>query len=199
MDTPETSSEEFRDSQEEPSSYEQDIAGKLRPAGFWIRLCAILVDDAIFAPIIILSYLNNISIKSLPLLIALYIPGLIYKPFMESFCGATLGKMVCGIRVMDKNGKRLNLSAAYVRYVTFLFARVVAFATTAIAFTLPEYERVSSLSEMLEFPNSLESVTVVAGVILLCDCGVVAFTRSKCAVHDLIAGSYCVHKESRLK
>ena len=116
---------------------------------------------------------------------------------MEWLCGSTLVKMVCGIQVMDKHGNRLNLSAAYVRYLTFLFAKVVEVVTTAIAFMLPEYQRVSSFSEMLEFPTPLEPLQIVAAVIVLLDCGVVAFTRSKCAVHDLIAGSYCVYKQSR--
>ena len=83
-----------------------------RPAGFWIRVGAYFIDSVIFFPIIILSIWNTYSFKSIAVLILMNLPGLIYKPFMESFFGATLGKMACGIKVIDDNGKKLSLFAA---------------------------------------------------------------------------------------
>ncbi len=194
MDMPNTHNEGVEDLGEKSSSCPREIVSELRPAGFWIRICAYSVDNA---PLMFLSYLNDISIKSIALLIVLEMIPVIYKPFMESFCGATLGKMVCRIQVVDEDGKRLSLSAAYIRYLSFLSCNVVGVVVTAMMFLTPGYERVSSWGEMMEFPWPLEPLAVVASVILLLDCGVVAFTRSKCAVHDLIAGSYCVYKQAQ--
>ena len=58
-----------------------------RPAGFWIRVGASIIDWVIFFPIIILSIWNTYSLKNTVVLILISLPGLIYKPLMESFFG----------------------------------------------------------------------------------------------------------------
>src|SRR4030043_189847 len=93
----------------------ESMEGYSRPAGFWIRVGASIIDSLIFIPIVILSIWNTYSLKSTAVLVLISLPGLIYKPFMESFFGATLGKMSCKIKVINDNGKKLPLFDAYVR------------------------------------------------------------------------------------
>ncbi len=85
-----------------------------RPAGFWVRFGAAIIDYLIFIPILILAIWNGFTLKSTPLLILIHLPGLTYKPFMESYFGATLGKMSCGIKVIDDNCNKLSLFRAYI-------------------------------------------------------------------------------------
>ncbi|MCD6385696.1 RDD family protein, partial [Candidatus Sumerlaeota bacterium] len=84
---------------------------EFRPAGFWIRVVATLVDFIVFIPVVALSF-YAISSKSLFLTLLLILPGVLYKPLMEAFYGATLGKMACGLRVVDKSGANLSVPRA---------------------------------------------------------------------------------------
>jgi len=115
-----------------------------RPAGFWIRVGASIIDSLIFIPIGILSIWNTYSLKSTVVLILSSLPGLIYKPFMESFFGATLGKMSCKIKVIDDNGKKLSLFNAYIRFFPFLLSAGVTLAGQLILFSSPKFESIKS-------------------------------------------------------
>jgi uncharacterized RDD family membrane protein YckC len=97
-----------------------------RPAGFWIRFGAQVIDTLIFIPIIGLTFWNMFGLKSTFVLVLISLPGLVYKPFMESHFGATLGKMACRIKVIDDNGKKLSLACAYVRFLPFLVSAAIA-------------------------------------------------------------------------
>jgi hypothetical protein len=70
----------------------EPLEGYSRPAGFWIRIGAYIIDLLVFIPIFGLGFWNAFSLrsKSTIILILISAPGLIYKPFMESFFGATL-------------------------------------------------------------------------------------------------------------
>ena len=47
----------------------EPMEGYSRPAGFWIRVGAQIVDTLVFIPIIILSYWNLFSLKSTAVLV----------------------------------------------------------------------------------------------------------------------------------
>jgi hypothetical protein len=49
-----------------------------RPAGFWVRVGAAIIDYLIFIPILILAIWNGFTLKSTFLLILIHLPGLIY-------------------------------------------------------------------------------------------------------------------------
>jgi uncharacterized RDD family membrane protein YckC len=170
-----------------------------RPAGFWIRVGAHIIDSLIFFPIIILSIWNTYSFKSIAVLILMNLPGFIYKPFMESFFGATLGKMACGIKVIDDNGKKLSLFAAYVRFFPFLIAAGVALAGQVIVFSSPQFQSATSMMEIgqAQQANYLKYVGMIVNLLLIVECVFVAFTFRKRALHDMLAESYCVYKEPK--
>jgi uncharacterized RDD family membrane protein YckC len=111
-----------------------------RPAGFWVRVGAYIIDFLVFIPITILVVWNTYSLKNTVVLVLLAVPGLLYKPLMESFFGATLGKMACGLKVIDAKGKKLSLPYAYVRFFPFLLAAGVALAGEVIRFSMPEFQ-----------------------------------------------------------
>ncbi len=174
-----------------------EIVNYPQPAGFWIRVCAHIIDGVIFIPLVIFSFLNFFFIKNMILLIFLSVPGLIYKPFMESFYGATLGKMVCGIKVIDGNGLRLTLETAYLRFLPFLLSSLISIISSIILYSTPEFESVKTLEEIgqLQQIGPMDIVGYLASFFLMADCIVAAFTYRKQALHDMMAGSYCVYKE----
>ena len=175
----------------------EPIEGYSRPAGFWIRVGASIIDYLIFIPLGILSYWNTFSLKSTAVLILASLPGLIYKPFMESFFGATLGKMSCKIKVIGDGGNKLSLFNAYIRFFPFLLLAGVGLASQLILFLSPQFESVTSWVELGEAQQGSFLVVIIYPVyaLVLIDCIIVAFTFRKRALHDMMAESFCVYKE----
>jgi uncharacterized RDD family membrane protein YckC len=178
-------------------SHPQPAVSYPRPAGFWIRAVARVVDNLIFIPLIGLLIYNLLVIKSSLLMFLIAIPDFFYKPLMESYYGATLGKMACGIQVMDAKGQKLSLSVAYMRCIPFLISNVVTLIGALITFSSPGFSFASTLAEIarVEETNPVEHFETIINLLLLVDCIVAGFTYRKRAVHDMMAGSYCVYKE----
>ena len=175
----------------------EPMEGYSRPAGFWIRAGATVIDYLIFIPIGILSFWNTYSLKSIVVLVLISLPGLLYKPFMESFFGATLGKMSCKIKVIDDNGKKLSLFNAYIRFLPFLVLAGVSLASQLILFSSSQFQSVKSWTELSQAQqgNFMVVISYPATLLVLIDCIMVAFTFRKRALHDMMAESYCVYKE----
>ena len=173
------------------------VEGYARPAGFWIRVGASIIDSLLFIPIGILSFWNLFSLKSSAMLVAVSVPGLLYKPLMEAYCGATLGKMACGIRVVDGRGEKLSVFYAYVRAFPFLLATCVGLASQLVLFSSPAFQDASSLQELAEAQSKgfLDVVSTIVNVLTVVDCIFAAFTFRKRALHDMLAESYCVYRE----
>jgi uncharacterized RDD family membrane protein YckC len=96
-------------------------------AGFWIRLVAAIIDGIVlcvpyFFFIALLSgeafgkvsILNPLGVIIFLLLVLVIIA---YAPFMLSKFGATLGKMILGLRVVDANGQKIGLGKALLREI----------------------------------------------------------------------------------
>jgi len=175
----------------------EPMEGYSRPAGFWIRAGATVIDYLIFIPIGILSFWNTYSLKSIVVLVLISLPGLLYKPFMESFFGATLGKMSCKIKVIDDNGKKLSLFNAYIRFLPFLVLAGVSLASQLILFSSSQFQSVKSWTELSQAQqgNFMVVISYPATLLVLIDCIMVAFTFRKRALHDMMADSFCVYKE----
>ena len=189
--------QEFQEWVEFCSNCAEPMENYSRPAGFWIRFGAYIIDSLVFIPIIILAVWNTHSLKSTVLLVLISLPGLIYKPFMESFYGATLGKMSCGLKVIDDNGKKLHLFDAYVRFLPFLLSAGITLASQLILFSSPQFQSATSWLEIgqAQQGNFLEGIRRLLGIFILIDCIVAAFTFRKRALHDMLAESFCVYKE----
>ena len=190
--------QEFQEWVEFCSNCAEPMEGYSRPAGFWIRVGAQIIDFFVFIPIVALSIWNTYSLKSTVVLVLISVPGLLYKPFMESFFGATLGKMACGIKVIDDNGKKLSLFGAYVRYFPFLIQAGVALAGQLILFSSEQFQSATSMMELNQAQqgNPLSLLGTIVYALVLIECIVAAFTFRKRALHDMLAESFCVYKES---
>ena len=199
MDMPKCTScgQEFHEWVEYCPHCSEPVANYARPAGFWIRVGAHIVDGLVFIPIIILTFWNRFSLKSTGVLVLVAVPGFLYKPLMEAFFGATLGKMSCGIKVIDAQGKKLSLFCAYIRSFPFLMASGVNLASEVILFSMPQFQAATSFMEISQVrPETfLNLVSPLVILLVLIDCVVVAFTFRKRALHDMLAESFCVYKE----
>jgi uncharacterized RDD family membrane protein YckC len=167
-----------------------------RPAGFWIRVVASIVDGVVFLPVLALSIFGMFYAKNLWLCLLAQIPVLLYKPLMEANYGATLGKMACGIKVMDELGQNPNVARAYLRSSTLLVQVPFNIVHTFWLFSQPAFEAASGFMEISEISRSgpLRLVITILGWLYLIDCVTAAFTNRKRAIHDMIANMYCVYK-----
>ena len=179
----------------------EPIANYARPAGFWIRVGASIVDWLVFIPFAGLGIWNMFSLRNMAVLIAASAPGFFYKPLMEAFAGATVGKLACGIKVTDGQGKKLSVFTAYIRAFPFLLASAVSLAGQITLFSLPEFQAGASQMEIAQTRGItfLDIVGYITSIFVLVDCVFAAFTYRKRALHDMLAESYCVYKEPQAR
>jgi uncharacterized RDD family membrane protein YckC len=167
-----------------------------RPAGFWIRFVATFIDGLVFIPVVVVSVINLFFMKNLMLQLLLHVPSLLYKPLMEARYGATWGKMAVGVRVVDEFGEKLSVAAAYVRFGPFLLGLLVSLAGSVVIFSSPEYQSAKTLMELVQLPvvSQFGNANNIIQLLVAVECLFAAFTRRKRALHDMLAGSFCVHK-----
>jgi uncharacterized RDD family membrane protein YckC len=189
--------EEFKKWVEFCSNCGEAMENYSRPAGFWIRVGAQLIDLLVFIPIMILAFWNMFTLKNTFVLVLISLPGLVYKPIMESHFGATLGKMACRIKVVDDNGKKLSLGSAYARFLPFFVSAVISLIGQVILFSSPQFESARSFVELGQAQERgfLDALSTLVGIFIIIECVVAAFTFRKRAIHDMLAESFCVYKE----
>jgi uncharacterized RDD family membrane protein YckC len=144
-----------------PTSYP---ATGVRYGGFWIRVVAAIIDAVILrvlvAPIyLIFRSLGLADVMALfphrPLeffgggvaFIVFLFGSWLYEAFMESSSyQATLGKMICGLKVTDLNGNRISFERATGRhFAKWLSAAILGIGYIMVAFT----ERKQGLHDLL--------------------------------------------------
>jgi len=97
----------------EPS--EQNMS---RPIGFWLRLCAISIDLLIIIVVVVLA--ANISASFgyyIPQELTILIIYMLYSIISLACGGQTLGKRLCGMKVVRCNGNSVGTAASVIRAV----------------------------------------------------------------------------------
>ncbi len=109
---------------------------KTEKAGFFIRLVAYVIDSIILTVCALFLLLNlfilikffsnyngNISevVNSvlIPFYFFSYLLKCFYFTFFHSYNGQTVGKLMCGIRVVDQKGKNLSTFKSFIRFLGY--------------------------------------------------------------------------------
>ena len=110
------------------------------PAGFWIRALAFLIDGVVLYVLGLIaekrlgipdSTLGNgpvttdALIRELPGLLLSVVIGLVFYTVMVGAWGATVGKMICGIRIVRGDGGRVTYGLSFTRYFAEFLSLVV--------------------------------------------------------------------------
>ncbi|MEM9820984.1 MAG: RDD family protein [Bacteroidota bacterium] len=174
---------------------------KPRFAGLWHRFAANILDNCLFIPIILISHYNLFNLKWL--LVELLLSGLwiVYKPYMEYRYGATLGKMVLKIKVVNTQYNAIDSDQAVRRFLVFLFGYMGVWLVNYWLFTHPEFMEVvdyESLGKLQKRLNA-EFIINVANIPLFVSVIAMMFDPQKQALHDQFAGTYCIYKSSEEK
>ncbi len=109
-------------------------------AGFWLRVAAALIDAFIFglvSGVLVFVYSLFSSANTEVLLNITYlIVWILYFPFMESRGGATFGKKLVGIRVLNANGEALSFGRSLARsFSKFISATIFMIGFIMVGFT----------------------------------------------------------------
>lgn len=113
----------------------------LKPAGFWLRVGAFLVDMLLIVPT---AYLAQLS--ALPVIGGLLTWWLYFSLFESSRWQATPGKRLLGNKVTDVNGVRIDFRRASLRF----FAKILSAAIIGIGFLMVGLTRYKqSLHDMI--------------------------------------------------
>jgi uncharacterized RDD family membrane protein YckC len=169
-------------------------------ATFMQRMYAFIVDCLVFIPLNLLSNFNTLSIKSLALSVLITVVWWIYKPVMEWKFGATLGKMVLKIRVVDEELKAISFNQAALRFLPyFAVSMSILFSTFALFATDGFYDaHTFEAFQLLEYSSSGIDTTQFTIFFFIFSCSSIMLDEKKQAVHDRISQTYCIMTNTKL-
>jgi uncharacterized RDD family membrane protein YckC len=107
------------------TGYGTAVAG-LRPAGFWIRVVAYLIDAVILA---VINTVINLILRDSATTSNLinFLIDLLYFTYFWSQRGQTLGMMVLNLRVIRTDGSQLTVGRAIGRYFALILSFLIIF------------------------------------------------------------------------
>jgi uncharacterized RDD family membrane protein YckC len=163
-------------------------------AGFWERVGASLIDGVVYLPVIGINAYNLYWLKSLPLQLITTLVLLAYKPFMEYRYGASLGKMALKIKVIGKDSDQLTIQQAVIRHLPTALGQILSAITAILLFMNSDFQSASSMFEVAALQNAVMSPipNYLISTFYLVSCITVAFSASKQAIHDMMAGTFCI-------
>jgi uncharacterized RDD family membrane protein YckC len=124
--------------------------------------------------------------------------GLLYKPLLEYYFGATIGKYALDLKVTDTNFNKMTLSQSFLRSSILILPSSLFIPIAYLAFNNPEIIKINSLMEysqavILNYPiqsyitNLMQLILVVEIIFLLTD-----KTKTERALHDRIGKTYVI-------
>lgn len=171
---------------------EQSQPTTIQYAGFWERVGASIIDFLIFIPLFVLTYYNLMNLKNLVLALVLSFVWIIYKIYMEGAKGATIGKRVMKIVVVNENNEIINMNQSIARNSLYIINTLLGLITTVMVFNAIGFEDNTSFMEVSKFQQE-NGFTVGGyfGFLILISVIWVAFDKQKQALHDKIGKTYC--------
>ena len=167
----------------------------VRHAGFGIRVGASLLDSLVFLPLIGLDYYNVLQLKNLQLALVLTMISALYKPLMEYHFGATVGKMLVRIKVVDYRLQAISLQQALLRYLPWMFSVVVNVLATIAVFQAEGFQEIQDFWAYAEFPGAAaydKWIQFTIWIVPVSAFGIL-FNPYRQAVHDQVARTFCIH------
>ncbi|MFT4663156.1 MAG: putative RDD family membrane protein YckC [Gammaproteobacteria bacterium] len=168
-------------------------------ASFWHRVAASLIDGLVMIPIVGILTMNNTGWKLLPIYLLCWAGVTMYKPFMEYNYEATLGKMALGIKVISQDMERVSARQALERYVPWLPNQFMSLFAMVTLFNTPGFEEANTLNEiaLLQVETGVTEQSMWMGLLMIISCIFVAFDSEKRGLHDMMAGTYVIHKNDK--
>jgi uncharacterized RDD family membrane protein YckC len=172
---------------------------------FWRRVLAVLLDVLVGLPFVPITLL----LEPWALEHRTVVPSLLWSLvwigafmwFVVRF-GGTPGKLLIGIRIVDVGGTFLTWHRAVRRflYPDLIVNLVFTLQMWKAYNTYPDEAPRSTLLEqgvLLDtYGQPYSQFATIVGFAVFADIGVILFNRKKRAIHDFVAGSYVITKDS---
>lgn len=165
-------------------------------AGFWPRVAAKLLDGLIFAPI----SAGNFWAMTQPahVYVMLYLPlailGLGISVFFIGRWGATPGKMIMKLKIIDIGGGAVSYMQAVIRDIVNIVLTLIMFTAFALKYSDIEADATGLILIHAADKSPLFMICSLVGPVwLVIDSLFVAFTKQRRAVHDFIAKTAVIH------
>lgn len=167
----------------------------VRFAGFGVRVGASIIDSLVMLPLIGLNYYNILNFKSLSFALLLALVSAAYKPFLEYYYGATVGKMFLKIKVVNEQLQAISPEQALIRYTPWVLSVGINILATIAFFQVPEFSEVSDLLSYGELANTSPYQKWIQFSIWIAPISAfgMLFNAEKQAVHDQLARTYCIY------
>ncbi|MEX1241680.1 MAG: RDD family protein [Cyclobacteriaceae bacterium] len=176
----------------------QTNVNSVKYGAFWPRLGALIVDGLVLAPVTFgINYLNITSWKSPIIYILVALLSVTYKPVMEYVYGATLGKMVLKLKVVNLKFEKATFSEILFRNVFHIVPSVVTMFLSITIYQNPEFASVSGYSEYSIFISEMKALQIInlaTGLIIIADAIVLLADKYNRAWHDKIGGTFVIEK-----
>ncbi len=181
-------------------TYEPTIFGEEMSviyAGFWERFGALILDWLVLLPLTIANYYNGKVWQSVPLMAAISVAALLYKPVLEYLYGATLGKKGLTLTIVNTDNQKINARQAVLRNIFGIIIGIAGLFITAYTLQHGGMKAAETPRSFGDFDTSmLLSIFFSLGVFVLylADAICLVANPKKQSLHDLIAGTYVIKK-----
>jgi uncharacterized RDD family membrane protein YckC len=169
----------------------------MKPAGFWIRFAAVVIDGLVFSVITIPLMFLSAGHRELSLFSQFIstVPFQVYVVACHWRWGKTLGKAALGIKVESMDGARITLVQSMLRSSVdtgFAFLGMALNVMAILSIPPSEFSTLTWLKTGKALSEAVPSITIVgfsAGFWVLGSAVVLAAHPLKRAIHDLIANT----------
>ena len=170
-------------------------------AGFGPRLGAKILDFLIMVPVMgILLYISGLSKSAyFYTVIPNLLIGIFFEVCLVKIYGGTPGKLIMGLKIIQKNGDDVDWKPALYRYSVELFLAILAIYVMILTLNMIDdstyaslgfMERNKLISTINPLPNTIQTwlsgIWIVGGLIVLLT------NARKRTTHDFIAGTVVV-------
>ncbi len=113
------------------------LTGEMTYGGFWIRFAAKLVDGIVLIAVgLVLMLIAGFGRVGIFARLLSFVIGMAYETYFIGHYGATLGKMVCGLKVVRSEGEKVSYGRAFGRY----WANILSSLTLSIGYLMAAFD-----------------------------------------------------------
>jgi len=174
----------------------------VRYANFGPRLLAAFLDFLFTLPLFFAAFYYGNMHPNFNLYVVIMLVSACYKFGMEKLFGATLGKLVTKLRVVDADGGAISWSQALMRYLPWMLGLVVSIYFVYVMFQVPGYTDIDGFTEYGKFiqeyqknnDTSMTSLLQILSVFLpLVSALLMLGNKKRQAAHDTLAETFVIH------
>ncbi|THH41557.1 RDD family protein [Neolewinella litorea] len=124
-------------------------------AGFLPRLAAAIVDFFVLSPLLYGIYYFMVERPFLAGIVIMWLLQFVYKPLTEAYFGATAGKALMRLRVVNQGtNQNMSLNQSLIRYLPWAVSGFITLFVYIRIFQSPGFSEVNDVWEYSDFLNS---------------------------------------------